>query len=43
MYISNADVRLVTVKEDGSVEILFKNQTFMDVPKERVEIKIKKD
>lgn len=39
MYIDNSDVRLVTVNEDESVEILFKNQTYMDIPKERVEIK----
>lgn len=39
MYIDNSNVRLVTINEDDSVEILFKNQTFMVIPKDRVEIK----
>lgn len=38
MYLSNSEVRLVTVRKDGSVEILFKNQTYIDIPKERVVI-----
>lgn len=36
MYLDNSDVRLVTVKEDGSVEILYQNQVSMYIPKERV-------
>lgn len=39
MYMDNSNVRLVTVNEDGSVEILFKDQTYMDIPKDRVEVK----
>lgn len=41
MYKDNSHVRLVTVKKDGSVEILFKDQTYMDIPKERVSIENK--
>lgn len=39
MHISNANIRLITINEDGSAEILFRDQTFIDVPKERVCIK----
>lgn len=38
MYLSHSNIRLVTVREDGSVEILYKNQTYMEIPKEKVQI-----
>lgn len=37
MYIDSSDVRLVTVKSDGSVEILYKDQSFMVIPEEKVD------
>lgn len=43
MYIDSSNIRMVTFHKDGSAEILFKNQTYTEIPKSRVYRKINDD
>ncbi|MCY9308745.1 hypothetical protein MOF23_07110 [Bacillus inaquosorum] len=43
MHASSQRVLLVTVEEDGAAKILQRDKTFMIVPKERVQVKGKKN
>lgn len=40
MYIDSSNIRLITVNPDGSAELLFADQSFSNIPKAKVDLKL---